>query len=154
MAHKSLNLWDEFFQDTGNEHLFQRTGALWLTEPGDAHANASRVVLRRNGVSFEDLAPGELQRRYPQIQVPAKVGAIYEPNAGAVMARQAVQAVVAEFMRLGGVYPARALTGRTCRVRRDGLRVWAVAWQTLSQNSRAAPFCNAPGSSILWDAGR
>ena len=109
MAQRSLALWSDFEIASPRAKLLHRTGALWLTEPGDAHAEASRVVLRKGGVEFEDLSPDELRRRYPQIQVPAQIGAIFERNAGALLARQAVQAVVKEFVRLGGTYRQTAL---------------------------------------------
>jgi monomeric sarcosine oxidase len=104
MAQRSLSLWEEFFAAVGRPNLFQRTGALWLTEPEDAHAQASRKVLGEAGVDFEDLSHEEVRGRYPQMNIPASVGAIFERNAGALMARQAVQAVVAEFVRIGGTY--------------------------------------------------
>jgi glycine/D-amino acid oxidase-like deaminating enzyme len=104
MAQRSLTLWNDFFAATKRPQLFHRTGVLWLTEPNDRHANASRVALREAGVDFEDLTPAELRRRYPQICAPSNVGAIFEPNAGALMGRQAVQAVVEEFVRTGGTY--------------------------------------------------
>jgi glycine/D-amino acid oxidase-like deaminating enzyme len=109
MAQRSLAVWSDFLAATHRAHLLQRTGVLWLTEPGDAHAEASRVVLRKAGVDFEDLSPDELRRRYPQIHVPARIGAIFERNAGALLARQAVQTVVQEFVRLGGTYRQAAL---------------------------------------------
>jgi glycine/D-amino acid oxidase-like deaminating enzyme len=65
--------------------------------------------LRNAGIAFEDLSPEELQRRYPQIHAAPQMGAIFEPNAGALMARQAVQAVVEEIVRMGGVYRQAAI---------------------------------------------
>jgi sarcosine oxidase len=109
MALRSLDLWQEFFAATGRPHLFQRTGVLWLTEPDDSHAIASRIALRNAGVDFDDLSPAEVRRRYPQISLPPHVGAIFERNAGALMARQAVQAVVAEFVGIGGTYRQAAV---------------------------------------------
>ena len=109
MAQRSQTLWSDFEIAHPRVKLLHRTGVLWLTEPGDAHAEASRVVLRKAGVEFEDLSPEEVRRRYPQIQVPGQIGAIFEPNAGALMARQAVQAVVHEFVRMGGTYRQAAL---------------------------------------------
>jgi glycine/D-amino acid oxidase-like deaminating enzyme len=109
MAVRSLTLWEEFFAAIGRPNLFQRTGVLWLTEPDDRHARASRIVLAKAQVAFEDLSPTAVQQRYPQINIPARVGAIFEKNAGALMARQAVQAVVEEFIRIGGIYRQEAL---------------------------------------------
>ena len=84
MAARSLTLWTEFFARIGRPGLFQKTGVLWLTEPDDAHANASRIALRKAGVAFESLSPDEVRRRYPQMNPPARAGAIFEPNAGAL----------------------------------------------------------------------
>jgi glycine/D-amino acid oxidase-like deaminating enzyme len=109
MAVHSLALWQEFFASVGRPELFQRTGVLWLTEHDDAHANASRIVLRQAQVEFEDLSPAEVRGRYPQMNIPPEVGAILERNGGALMARQAVQAVVAEFIRIGGTYTQAAV---------------------------------------------
>ncbi len=109
MAQRSLTLWTDFFAATKRPQLFQRTGVLWLTEPDDRHANASRLALRDAKIDFEDLSPAELRRRYPQINAPSHVGAILERNAGALMARQAVQAVVEEFVRIGGIHRQVAL---------------------------------------------
>jgi glycine/D-amino acid oxidase-like deaminating enzyme len=55
------------------------------------------------------LSPAELKQRYPQFRVGDNVDAIFEPNSGALMARQAVQAVVAEFVREGGMYEHSAI---------------------------------------------
>ncbi len=104
MALRSLALWTDFFSANQRSHLFHRTGALWLTGPNDSHAHHSRIALRNANIPFEDLSPAELRRRYPQINPPSEAGAIFEPTAGALMARQCVQAVVEEFVRIGGTY--------------------------------------------------
>jgi len=103
MAVKSLAQWDAFFQKTGRSLLY-RTGVLWIAKPDNAYANESREMLRKVGVPFKDLAPDETQKLYPQIRVEPGAGAIFEPNSGALMAREAVQAVVAQFMRDGGQF--------------------------------------------------
>jgi len=108
-AQRSLALWLDFFSSIGRPNLFQPTGVLWLTEPGDGHAAASRVSLRNAGIAFEDLSPEQVRSRFPQINVPSGMGAIFEEEAGALMARQAVQAVVEEFVRIGGTYKQAAL---------------------------------------------
>jgi sarcosine oxidase len=104
MALRSLTRWREFFAATGLSHLFHPTGVLWLTEPDDPYAHASRIALGNAGVPYEDLSPEEVRRRYPQIDLPPHIGATFEQNGGALMARQAVRAVVAEFTRIGGTY--------------------------------------------------
>jgi monomeric sarcosine oxidase len=103
MAVRSLALWKDFAARSGKP-IFNRTGVLWMAMPDNAYANQSREVLRRIGYPFEDLSTEEIRRRYPQIHPVSGVAAIYEPESGALMARQAVQAVVQEFVRDGGKY--------------------------------------------------
>ena len=112
MAQRSHMIWNDFFRGIQREHLFQRTGVLWLAQPGDPHAAASRIALRRVNVEFEELSPEDLRRRYPQIHASADMGALFERNAGALMARQAVQAVVEEFVRIGGTYRQEMVTAQ------------------------------------------
>jgi sarcosine oxidase len=103
MAIRSLALWDAFFARTGR-NLLHRTGVLWMAKQDNAYAHESRDTLRKLGVEYQDLSPAELKKHYPQIRVDENVNAMFEPNSGALMARQAVEAVVAQFIRDGGVY--------------------------------------------------
>jgi sarcosine oxidase len=101
MSVRALSLWNAFFARTGRA-LLHRTGVLWIAKPGSPQANDSREVLRKVGVRFEDLSPTDLKRRYPQIRYDAC--AIFEPDGGALMARQCVQQVVVQFVQDGGTY--------------------------------------------------
>jgi monomeric sarcosine oxidase len=103
MAVRSLEMWSNFFAETGKP-LLQRTGVLWMAKPGNANVESSRETLRKVGVDFQDLTAAELKRRYPQIRTDRDVIAIYEPASGALMAREAVEAVVESFVRAGGTY--------------------------------------------------
>jgi len=103
MAVRSLGMWKEFAARSAR-HLFHRTGVLWMAMPDNRYANQSREVLRKIGVQFEDLQPAEVRRRYPQINTVAGAAAIFEPESGALMARQCVQAVVEAFVHEGGRY--------------------------------------------------
>ena len=133
MAVRSLALWEAFFARIGRP-LLQRTGVLWIAKPGNEYAQQSRETLRRVGVAFQDLSERDLRRLYPQIQVHEGDAAIFEPNSGALMARQAVQAVVAQFLRDGGTYRHAAVqtpegSGHLERlVSSDGERVNADAF--------------------------
>ncbi len=122
MAQRALTLWNEFLGLINRPQLFQPTGVLWLTGPNDAHGEASRVALTNAKVEFEDLPPSELRRRYPQINPTESMGALFEPHAGALMARQAVQGVVEEFIRLGGTFRQAALPVDTSA---NGLMIYA-----------------------------
>lgn len=99
---RSLGLWRQLFDETGKSELFQPTGVLWMARENDPYTIATLQTLRTVGVRFEELRRDELERRYPQIQFGDVNWAIYEPDSGALLARRAVQTVVADFSRKGG----------------------------------------------------
>jgi len=103
MAKRSLSLWSNFFAQT-RRNLLERIGVLWLAKPDNAYAEQSRQTLRKLQIPFRDLSASDLAREYPQIRLDPDAVAILEPESGALMARQAVQAVVASFIGSGGVY--------------------------------------------------
>jgi sarcosine oxidase len=108
MAQRSLALWQELFdrvvRGEASAKLFQPTGILWLARDNDFYALSSLKTLEKCGVRYERLDRAELLRRYPQIEPGDVTWAILEPDSGVLMARQAVQAVVAEARKGGAVY--------------------------------------------------
>ena len=109
MARRSFALWQELFHRTG-QPLFHRTGVLWIARESDPHSEANRATLRSCGVPIEIIPGDELARRYPQMRVtdPRTFG-ILEPQSGALMARRAVAAVVAEAVKDGVTYVTEAV---------------------------------------------
>lgn len=103
MAKRSLALWAEFFAQSGR-NLLERIGVLWMAKPDNAYVEQSRQTLRKLEIPCRDLSSADLARAYPQIHLDPRAIAILEPDSGALMARQAVQAVVASFIRAGGTY--------------------------------------------------
>jgi len=97
----SLVQWKELFAASGNASLFRKTGVLWLAEAENSQLQATKNVLRRNGVEFEELERAALVRRYSQINLEGIASGIYELESGVLMARRAVAAVVAEAVRIG-----------------------------------------------------
>jgi len=89
--------------------LFQRTGMLWMTGAEDAYARATLQTLARAGIEHERLSARELVDKFPQISPEGIAWAIWEPGSGALMARQAVQALVAECVRQGLDYRTHAV---------------------------------------------
>jgi glycine/D-amino acid oxidase-like deaminating enzyme len=113
MAQRSLGLWHELFDQvdpTGvSPRLFQPTGILWLARENDPYCEATLKTLRQNNIEFEQLERVELGRRYPQLELGSVSWGILEPNSGVLMARRAVQAVVAEAVAAGVVYLDEAI---------------------------------------------
>jgi monomeric sarcosine oxidase len=102
-AHRSLELWQKFFNEIGHS-FFHRTGVLWMARENDPYTLATLETLRKVGVPFEELRRDALDRLYPQINFGEVNWAIYEPNSGALLARRAVQAIADSFIRSGGNY--------------------------------------------------
>jgi sarcosine oxidase len=99
-AMRSLVLWRDFFRRTG-QSLFQPTAVLWIAEEGESYVAATERTLERLGVRYEKLSREELARRYPQIAFDKLSWGLLEPDSGALLARRAVQLVVAETRRAG-----------------------------------------------------
>jgi monomeric sarcosine oxidase len=108
MAKRSLELWAAFFAKAGRP-LLQRVGVLWMAQPDDKYVQQSRETLKKCGVPFQDLSAEALRRRYPQIRTGSNTIAIFEPDSGALMARQSVHAVLNAFLDAGGVYSQAAV---------------------------------------------
>ena len=119
MAQRSLGLWQELFEHIApNEtspgispgmspRLFHPTGILWLASENDAYCEATLETLQQCHVVHERLDRVELVRRYPQLELGSITWAILEPNSGVLMARQSVQAVVAQAQARGESWKKR-----------------------------------------------
>jgi glycine/D-amino acid oxidase-like deaminating enzyme len=107
-AMRSLALWRDFCGRSG-QPLFHQTGVLWTAAAGDPYTESTRQTLARCGAPFESLSPAELAARYPQMQFAPGVWGIFEPESGALMARRAVQAVVADAVRNGATFLHQAV---------------------------------------------
>jgi monomeric sarcosine oxidase len=109
MAQRSFASWQELFARINRPQLFQQTGVLWLARENDAYCEATLKTFQQSQVKFERLDQGELKRRYPQLELDQISWGILEPDSGILMARQAVQAVVAEALTTGVTYLAAAI---------------------------------------------
>ncbi len=116
----SLAVWKEFFGRTG-QSLFHRTGVLWMADASDSSIAQTAATLEKVGVPFEKLSRADLERRFPQIAAgPSMIGLI-EPESGALVARRAVQAVVAEAVKGGVEYATAAVVPPAGRGRVDAI---------------------------------
>ena len=97
-AQRSLYEWQELFRNC-RQQLFERTGVLWLTRPDDPATDATIETLRLLHVPFELLERPELESRYPQLGFGPVTRGLLEPEAGVIMARRAVQAVVGQAVK-------------------------------------------------------
>ena len=106
-SQRSFTLWQQLSEKT--EPLFQKTGVLWLAREHDTYCEATLATLQRLNANFERLDQDELIRRFPQLEFGPTKWAILEPDSGVLMARRAVQAVVAQAKVNGVEYLEKAI---------------------------------------------
>lgn len=131
MATDSLREW-RGLSDRAELPLFHRTGVLFFFPTLEPYLEESLEVHRRLGLPSERLDRSALRRRFPMIDFEGIAAGIYEPGFGTLMARRAVQSLVAEFVRAGGTYrqatvePPRGGSGPLREIRAgDGERIAA-----------------------------
>jgi len=110
-SQQSLVRWQQLFEKTDNQ--FRKTGILWLAGEHDPYCEATLATLQRLNANYEELDHDELVLRFPQFDLGPISWGILEPDSGVLMARRAVQAVVAEARVEGVDYLQAAITPPT-----------------------------------------
>jgi monomeric sarcosine oxidase len=103
MALESLEEWRHLSARSGLP-IFHELGVLFFFPQIEPFLEETMRVHRRLGLPTELLDVGEMRRRFPQIDFEGIAAGVYEPQFGALMARRAVQTLVAEFVAHGGAY--------------------------------------------------
>ena len=94
--------WMELEAETGQK-LYYENGALILATEGHCHwEDATAETFDRVGVPYNRFTAEDIPHHFPQFHVPDIAYALYEPEAGMIMAHRAVISTVALFQRLGG----------------------------------------------------
>jgi monomeric sarcosine oxidase len=106
---RALTQWQALFERTGRP-LFRRTGVLWLVKEGDAYTPQSLNAMQRAGIPVEQFSRADLKRNFPQFACDDISWALLETDSGVLMARQAVQALVADLIHSGVEYVSDAVT--------------------------------------------
>jgi glycine/D-amino acid oxidase-like deaminating enzyme len=101
-ARESLAAWVDLFgpYGAGAAPLIHRCGVLWLAGD-DAYTGATYDTLRRLDHPVERLDAAALAARFPHVSAPDATLALLEPDCGVLMARRAVQTLVAGLERRG-----------------------------------------------------
>jgi len=82
--------------------LFHEIGALYIYGEDGAKIDRSIALQRSMGIPVEKIAPADLARRWPQMNFDGIAVGLLQPTMGALMARRAVQTLVADFVKAGG----------------------------------------------------
>ncbi len=100
---RSLALWREHQEEWG-DRIYTQNGMIWMTGEQTERARSAVQVFEERGVAFEEMDGPEVARRFPAIR-PDGIGyALYEEDAGFLLARRGCQRVLETFLAAGGVY--------------------------------------------------
>jgi sarcosine oxidase len=106
---QALPRWQKLFAEAGQLELFQPTGVLWMMYEKEQYALDMLATLEKTGAKFSKLSLGDLRGHYPQIAFDEGTWGIFEPDSGVLLARRAVQAVVAQAQKNGVDYQTEAV---------------------------------------------
>jgi sarcosine oxidase len=98
---RALGHW-KALEATGGERLFVEAGVVWLASEGETFEADSLAVLRDVGIPVERWSHDDFARRVPQMNADDVPWALFEPEAGALLARAAVSATIDRFAAEGG----------------------------------------------------
>lgn len=101
-AIEAWKAWDEEHAASDLPRLFFNTGDLILREEMTPYLEETRANWDAMGHDYEVLSAEEVRHRWPVIHTPEMNVALYEPAAGVVRARRAIESVVRVFLREGG----------------------------------------------------
>jgi monomeric sarcosine oxidase len=103
MAVRALELWREN-ESRWQRQLYTRTGALWMVAGSGDFETTSMPVLDELKLKYTKLTTEEAAKRYPQINFDGIKWALWEDEAGFLLARQACEVVLQNFIKEGGEY--------------------------------------------------
>jgi len=116
-SRRARERWIELGEATG-ERYFHEVGCLWFARRDDGFESASEATLRAEGIPVERLDRDAIAERWPHIGLDGIAFAVFEPEAGLLLARRGVAAVAATVTAEGGrfellsVHPGRIAGSR------------------------------------------
>lgn len=125
-ANESMTRWTQWDEEYGARllpRLFYRTGDLMLRDEMIPEMEDSQANWDQLGVPYELLTMDEVAHRWPWIKTDEFTVAQYEPRAGVVRARRAIESVAQVFLSEGG----RLALGRASLGEQSGGRLQHVS---------------------------
>jgi sarcosine oxidase len=134
--------------------LYRETGLLEIGPPEGHVVAGVTAAARQHGLEVEELAAGDIERRFPGFSVPAGMTGVFERRAGFLHVEQCVAAHLAEAVRHGAEFHADE-PARAWRVERSGERAGVVVetdrgWY---EAARLVVTAGAWASSLLSELG-
>jgi glycine/D-amino acid oxidase-like deaminating enzyme len=114
--------WDDEVSGAGAAPLFYITGDLILRPEAEPYLRRTTSQWDDLAIPYEWLEMDEVRRRWPIIGTDEMTLALYEPGAGVVRARRAMETVTQAFQRAGGeIRVARVMPGEVSGGRLQGV---------------------------------
>lgn len=108
MAWESLAEWSAL-SARAELSLFHKAGVLFFFPKAEDYVHRTVEAHRRLKLPTQLMERREMRRRFPMIDFDGIALGLWEPEFGALMARRAVQTLVAEFVAAGGEYRQAAV---------------------------------------------
>lgn len=157
-ARESRLRWLELMAETGQKLMYE-CGALILATEGHCHwEDATSETFDKLGVPYHRFTPDEVRARFPQFKVDDIKYALFEPEAGLLMAQRCVQTTVELFQREGGTLRrGRVTTDSDERPTLDGrpleadvIVVATGAWMADMFPRTVKPITSIVGINVLY----
>ena len=97
---RSISEWQQL-SNRASLPLYHETGVLWLHSDADEYVTTSRKVLDKLAIPHEQYGAKQLRQLFPVMRLEPDEFGFFEPRAGALMARRAVQTLAAELQTQG-----------------------------------------------------
>jgi sarcosine oxidase len=124
MAQEALPLWHELERESG-ERLLQLNGIIeFVRRAGEG----SQSALEQSGAAVEVLDPEEVVRRFPMVAAPGGVKAVFQADAGIVLAAKARHAFLDGARARGARLAEERRVDRLDELEEDVVVVTAGAW--------------------------
>lgn len=91
LVQHAYELWHELEVESGRR-LLQLTGGLMIGNPDGVVFAGARASAEQHGLSHEILEGREVQQRFPALQIPDAMKAVFEPRAGILFVAECVSA--------------------------------------------------------------
>lgn len=150
--------WLEMQAETG-QRLYYECGTVILATAGHCHwEDATAETFTRLGVPFHRFSPDEVAIRFPQFDPTGISYALYEPQAGLVMAHRGIMTAIDLFRKAGGtVERGHVMTDSDERLMLDGkpleadlVVVATGAWMGAMYPRTIKPILKVVGVNVLY----
>ncbi len=150
--------WIELQAETGQK-LYYENGALILATEGHCDwEDATQETFEKVGVPFQRFKAEDVPLHFPQFKTDDIAYALYEPEAGMVMAQRGVQAAAGLFQKMGGTLArGRVTTDASEKLHLDGkpleadlIVVATGGWMKEMFPKTISPILGLVGMSVLY----